>query len=299
MSLNFLSAQLSTGLRLAYREARPPAEPPTKGIIILLHGFPQTSYQFRHIIPLLAADGYHCIAPDYRGAGGSSKPTGDDFTKTTMARDIISLLDHLAIHEKVHVVGHDLGGMVAYALASRHSARVKSVCLGECPLPGTQTYFRDRTEHAVQQFHFIFHCVPDLPEALIAGKERIYIKHFFDKITYSLSAFDDADVDYYTQQYSQPGAMRCATATYRAFERDAEENKAWVAEQGICQIPTLVLSGEHSRHAAEAMEMMLEVTDERMLRVETVAGAAHFLAEENPKGFADAVLRLIGEHDDS
>jgi alpha-beta hydrolase superfamily lysophospholipase len=121
---------------------------PPKATILLIHGFPQTSYQFHHVLPLLAEKGYRCIAPDYRGAGRSSKHHTDS-RKTTMAADMVALLDRLAITEPIHVVGHDIGGMVAFALASRHPERVRSVCWGECPLSGTTTYQRDRMDHAV------------------------------------------------------------------------------------------------------------------------------------------------------
>lgn len=149
-----------------------------KAVILLLHGFPQTSHQFRHVLPVLAKEGYRCIAPDYRGAGRSST-SHHDFRKTTMAADMLALLDKLDITEPVHVVGHDIGGMIAFALASRHPQRVKSVCWGECPLPGTSAYRQSRTEDAVQFFNFIFHSVSDLPEALVAGREREYMSAIF------------------------------------------------------------------------------------------------------------------------
>lgn len=284
----------SEPLCLAYLDHPPPEGTPDNATILLIHGFPQTSHQYRHILPTLARAGYRCVAPDYRGAGHSTKDVAD-FSKTTLAADMIALLDALDITEPVHVIGHDIGGMLAYALASRWPDRVRSVCWGECPLPGTESYGRDRMEHAVQQFHFIFHSVPELPEALVAGKERMYVEHFLHKITYNLDAFTEADVDAYAAAYSAPGAMRCAFGVYRAFERDAAENVAWVREHGRCKVPSLVLSGEHSRHREEAEGMALEVTEDEMLEVGVVGGAAHYLTEENPEGFVVAVLAFLGK----
>lgn len=114
-------------VRIAYQDHPPSTTSPPKSPILLLHGFPQTSHQFRHVLPLLAEQGHHCIAPDYRGAGRSSKHY-TDFRKTTMAADIVALLDKLALTEPVYVIGHDIGGIVAFALASRHLERVRSVC---------------------------------------------------------------------------------------------------------------------------------------------------------------------------
>jgi pimeloyl-ACP methyl ester carboxylesterase len=294
-AINIQSLQ-NEPVRIAYLDhpSSSPTSPP-KPPILLLHGFPQTSHQFRHVLPLLAKEGYRCIAPDYRGAGRSST-SHTDFRKTTMAADMLALLDALDIKEPVHVLGHDIGGMIAFALASRHPERVRSVCWGECPLPGTSAYEKSKTEDAVQFFHFIFHSVPDLPEALVAGKERAYVSHFLNKITYNLGAFEEEDVDFYGEVYAQPGAMRCAFGVYRAFERDAEENREWVEREGECKVASLVLSGEKSRHREEARGMALEVTEPEMLEEGVVKGAAHYLAEESPGGFVKAVLPFLDAH---
>lgn len=125
-----LSHLSSEPLKLAYVDHSPPSDVTEKGALLLIHGFPQTSHQFRHAVPCLAAQGFRCIVPDYRGAGASSKPA-DDFRKSTMAADMVALLDYLSLEEPVHVVGHDIGGMIAYALAARWPARVKSVIWGK------------------------------------------------------------------------------------------------------------------------------------------------------------------------
>ena len=213
-----------------------------------------------------------------------------------MAADMLALLDDLNIKEPVHVLGHDIGGMIAFALASRHPSRVRSVCWGECPLPGTSAYKKSKTSDAVQFFHFIFHSVADLPEALVAGRERAYVSHFLNKITYNLGAFSEADVDFYGEVYAQPGVMRCAFGVYRAFEEDKEENEKWVGREGKCKVPTLVLSGEKSRHREGARGMVEEVTEKVVVEEEVVMGAEHYLAEENPEGFVEVVLPFFEAH---
>ncbi|KAI6904365.1 hypothetical protein KC318_g6503 [Hortaea werneckii] len=303
--MDYLKAQLPNGICLAYRDHPPLSECNPQGTIVLIHGFPQTSYQFRHVLPLLAAKGFRCIAPDYRGTGNSSKPY-DSFDKATMAQDILELLDVLGITECIHLLGHDIGGMVAFAFAHQYPERLKSVCWGECPLPGTQTYYRDKQDlqRQVQQFHFIFHQVPDLPEALVKGNERAYITHFYSKIGYKVDALSKKDIDQYAAAYEQPGAMRCAFGLYRAFEKvasflravDAEDTKSRLAKQGKCSVPTLILSGEKSHLRAEAEEMGLEVTEDGKLQMGVVRDAAHWLAEENPAGFVEELLAFIRHH---
>ncbi|KAJ0107230.1 hypothetical protein J7T55_007600 [Diaporthe amygdali] len=213
-----------------------------------------------------------------------------------MADDIIQLLDALGIKSKVHLVGHDIGGMIAWAIAARHPDRLQTVNWGECPLPGTSIHQEDRTDRAIDQFHFIFHCVRDLPEALIAGHEEIYLSHFFNKLTFNMEAIGPEDLDHYVRSYSQPGAMRCALEVYRAFLEDAEENKEWIRSHGKCKVPAIGMSGEKSAHCEQARRMLAEVHEDGTYEVATVSDAGHYLAEENPQGFVDKTLAFIEKH---
>jgi pimeloyl-ACP methyl ester carboxylesterase len=210
-----------------------------------------------------------------------------------MAADLKSLLDHLSIDGQVHVIGHDIGGMIAWAFAARYPERTASLVWGECPLPGTQVMHEDRTTHSVQQFHFIFHSVPDLPEALVAGREEVYLNHFFTKIGYKLNAITKDDLDHYVHMYRQPGAMRAAFNAYRTFPQDGEENQGWIAEQGKCKVRSLGLSGARSRYVELAAGMMREAHEDGTFSTAQVPEANHYIAEENPDGFIEEVLRFI------
>ncbi|KAF2819220.1 soluble epoxide hydrolase [Ophiobolus disseminans] len=274
-------------IRINYIESRPST--PAKGTILLIHGFPQTSYQFRHVITPLSEAGYRVIAPDYRGAGQSSKPASG-YEKTQMAEDLhILLQDHLGIKEKVHVLGHDIGGMIAFAYATRYPSGVASLIWGECPLPGTTLYEEVKTLPDV--FHFIFHRVPDLPEFLIAGKEREYVKHFFDKQTFNSGAISASDLEHYVLAYQQPGAIRAGLEVYRAFEKDAKRNRGWVKENGKSSVPTLVMMGKEFLLAAHGTGMASELhEDAEMLVVEE---SGHYIAEENPTALVKGVLKFV------
>jgi pimeloyl-ACP methyl ester carboxylesterase len=284
----------STGesIRLNYIDSASSTSVESKGVILLIHGFPQTSYQFRHVITPLSNAGYRVIAPDYRGAGQSAKPKSG-YEKSQMAEDLHLLLhDHLAIKDKVHVVGHDIGGMIAYAYASRFPENVASLIWGECPLPGTSTY--DSIMGSPDVFHFIFHRVLDLPEALIAGRERIYLKHFFDKQVYNTAAITKGDLDVYTEAYSQPGAIRAGLEVYRAFDKDVQENKEWVKKNGKLSVPTLGMVGKEFLLAPYVESMVGEMCERgEVLQVEN---SGHYIAEENPEGFVDGVLGFVSKH---
>lgn len=274
---------------LHYIDCPPPPHTTAKGTILLIHGFPETSYQFRHVITPLSDAGYRVIAPDYRGAGHSSHPR-DGYTKSVMAADIHTLLTrHLAITQPVHVVGHDIGGMIAHAYASRFASDTASVSWGECPLPGTDAY--EKFKHAPGVWHFTFHWQLDLPEALVAGRERIYLKHFYDRLSVNPDAISPADLDHYEHVFAQPGAFRAGFDVYRAFHQDAEENQAWLHQHGKCPVRCQVLNGDGSFLAGIAEGMANEVY--AAVAVATVQGSGHWCAEENPPDFVRKVLAFI------
>ncbi|ORY10661.1 Alpha/Beta hydrolase protein [Clohesyomyces aquaticus] len=279
-------------IRLNYIDSCSALSTDQKEIILLIHGFPQTSHQFRHVIDPLSQAGYRVIVPDYRGAGQSSKPVGG-YEKSQMAEDLHLLIhSHLGIKQKIHVVGHDIGGMIAYSYASRYANDVASVTWGECPLPGSEIY--EQVKGTPDVFHFLFHQVQDLPEALIAGREEIYIKHFFDKQLYNTGAITQEDLDCYVLAYSQPGAIRAGLNVYRALEKDSQENRDWVAKHGKCGVPALGLAGKQFL-VAPHMEKMLKAVHEDP-EIVLIDESGHYVAEENPKAFVDVLLQFVSKH---
>ena len=147
-------------------------------MIVLLHRFPQTWKSLRRMIPLLTAAGVQVIAPDYRGAGNTSRPAGG-YDKRTMAPDIHTLLrEHVEIRRSVIMVGHDIGVMVAYALAEMYGEDTAHLVVVDAPLPGTAVFDELRSNRRL--WHFAFHGTRDVPEMLVAGRERQYLQAFFD-----------------------------------------------------------------------------------------------------------------------
>ncbi|KAL9120308.1 MAG: hypothetical protein Q9187_003137 [Circinaria calcarea] len=290
----FLSTQPEP-LRLHYLDYPPPPTSPSsspKGTILLLHGYPQTSYQFRHVLEPLASHGYRLIVPDYRGAGFSSRPR-DGYTKSVMASDIFTLLtEHLGIREKVHVVGHDIGGIIAHAYAARYPEHTASLTWGECPLPGTKAF--EEVKNTPDMWHFTFHAQTDLPEALVAGRERIYLQHFFTCEAVNPTAISTEDLEHYTVQFAQAGAMRAGFDLYRAFPTDAEENRKWVEEKGKCKVPCLALSGAESPLKEIAGDMAAEMYED--FQVAEAAGSGHYVAEEAPEEFVRLVVEFVEKH---
>lgn len=283
-------------IRIYYVESFPPKSQKRKGTILLIHGFPQTSYAFRHVMEPLAQAGYHVIAPDTKGHGYSSKPIGnihqqDPWTKKALSRDLYDLVTkQIGVTEPIHIVGYDIGGLITHAYVCQFPESVATVTWGENLLSGSTFY--DKYKHTRSMWHFDFQSHnPELAVALVQGKERMYVKYFFDRQGQNLTVFTPDVVDFYASQYSEPDALRCAFMTYRTFEEDAEDNRRWRDELGKVKIKNMMLSGERSYHADEAVEMAKEFYEN--VQIGVVPDAGHYLAEENPEGFVTELLKFI------
>ena len=234
--------------------------------VVLLHGWPQTWYEWRHIMPALAKN-YTVIAPDLRGLGDSSKPfTGYD--GNTNAEDIYQLLSQLGF-QKIYLVGHDLGVLTAYSYAASHPNNVSKLVILDVPplLRGFENCC----------WWFRFHGTPDIPEALTAGKEREYLSWFYDNESYNSAAITQADRDEYVSKYSAPGGMHSGFEYYRAFPITVEQNKEHANVR--LPMPVLALGGEYSFGTAALTSMKSLATD---VRGGIVPFSGHWIPEEQP-----------------
>ena len=252
---------------------------------LLLHGFPQTWWEWRRVIPPLVESGFRVVAPDYRGAGHSSRPSSG-YDKGTMAGDIHHLLhDHLGITEPFVLVGHDIGLMVTYAYAQAYRNDVSHLVIMDAPLPGTDIF--DRLRSNPRLWHFAFHCAPDVPEMLVLGRERRYLHTFFYSRSFDPSAID---LDTYVSAYSAPGAMRAGFELYRAFEKDAEDNHQALRRNGKLTTPVLAVWGAIS-NSGPLLEGMMNEVAEHVVGV-SIPRTAHWIAEENPAEFTTCLLQF-------
>jgi pimeloyl-ACP methyl ester carboxylesterase len=247
--------------------------------VVLLHGWPQTWYEWHKVMPALAKN-YTVIAPDLRGLGDSSKPvTGYD--GNTTAEDIYQLISQLGLGQKIYLVGHDVGVLTAYSYAASHPNNVsKLVILDVPPLPPPG--FEDCC------WWFRFHQTPDIPEMLTAGKEREYLSWFY-RYAYNPAAITQADIDEYVSKYSAPGGMRAGFEYYRAFPTTLEQNKDHANVK--LQMPVLALGGEYSFGTAALDSMKSLATD---VRGGTVPLSGHWIAEERPDFLTEQLFKFFG-----
>lgn len=246
--------------------------------VVLLHGFPETSYGWRHQIPELAKH-YRVIAPDLRGYGATEKPA-DGYDKRNMALDLRELLRVMDI-SKVALVGHDRGARVATRFAKDHpDALDRLVVMDNVP---TRIVAREfNAKMAKVYWFFMFHLVPDLPEALIEGREEPWLRHFFSAWTHNKSAFTDADIATYVDAYRRPGAVRGALSDYRANAVDVAQDL--VDQDTKIDVPTLSIWGAEFDGVGKMFDMPA-VWSEMASNLQTYAvpDAGHLVQEEQPE----------------
>ena len=257
--------------------------------LVLIHGWPQTWWEWKRIIPALA-ERYTVIAPDMRGLGDSSRPlTGYD--KRTVANDIWRLVTENLGHQRFRLAGHDWGGPTAFALASAHPEAVERLAIIDVVIPGDGGEFSE----GGRRWHHQFHMTPDLPEALVAGRERIYLQWFYQTFAYKPGAISDADLDEYVRTYSQPGALRAGFSFYRALPQDAKDNAALLATGFRLPMPVLGVAGgvsyPHGRGRGQSVEESLRRVASNV-RAVVLPECGHFVPEEQP----EALSRLLLEH---
>lgn len=256
--------------------------------VILLHGFPETNYAWRFQIPVLSQH-FRVIAPDLRGYGETDKPdTGYD--KRNMARDIRELMRELGI-DKVALVGHDRGARVATRFAKDYPELVdRLVVMDNVP---TRIVARDLNAAIARAYwFFLFHLVPDLPEALIAGREHIWLRHFFSDWTFDPSTISGEAFDTYVRAYQSPGAVRGAMSDYRANSQDVAQDLEDAEVKISC--PVMSLWGANF-HAVGKLFDMKKVWEEMAdnLEAHAIEECGHLPQEEQPEQVNQLLLNFL------
>jgi len=255
--------------------------------VVLLHGFPETWYAWRQVMPALAKH-YTVIVPDLRGLGDSERPEGG-YDKKTLAEDIYQLVQVLGC-ESIYLVGHDFGGTVAYMYAIAHPNQIRRLVLLEALMPGFGFEKGLDLTQGVRSWFYGFNTVPDLPEALLAGRERLYLQFLYRDFLYDPTALGEEDMVEYVRTYSQPGAMRAALNLYRALPQDLKDFPR--AAKTKLPMPVLALGGTASM-GARVLEANRPLCDH--IRGGVIEQAGHFLPEEQPEKLTEQLLAFFKE----
>ena len=251
-------------------------------VVVLLHGYTQTSHMWIPLMPLLAAS-HTVIAPDLRGAGNSERAK-DGYDKKTLAKDIRSLVRQLG-HEQVQLVGHDIGLMVAYAYAAQYPKEVSKVVLMDAFLPGVGNWKDVWLLRDLWHFHFY----GDVPLALVKGRERIYFEHFWnDFAADKTKSVPEADRRIYAAAYARANGMRAGFEYFKTFEQDAKDFAAFSTTK--LEMPFLVLTGEKASGIFLIDQTKLIATN---VTGTVVKGSGHWLMEEATGQVIPAIVAFL------
>jgi len=252
--------------------------------LVLIHGFGDTSHMW---IPLFDAFGkdFTIIAPDMRGLGESSRPqTGYD--KKTIANDIHELIKSLG-YEKIDLVGHDIGLMVAYSYAAQYPNEVEKLALLEAPIPGIgDVWEKVFTTPALWHFHFV-----NSPIALqlVKGRERIFLEHFWQTLSPHPETFSEADRRFYAKAYAQDGSMRAAFEMFKQFNtQDAADNRQLAATK--LTMPVLTIEGDKAMGGALEIQAKMVATNVTSVKWEDTG---HWLMEQRPEETKAALQKFF------
>jgi pimeloyl-ACP methyl ester carboxylesterase len=274
----------TNGIRLHAVEAGPESGP----LVILLHGFPELWYGWRHQIGPLAAAGFHVLAPDQRGYNLSDKPRRvSDYNLDKLALDVVGLIDAVG-EEKARVVGHDWGGVVGWWLGVKHADRLERLALLNIPHPRVmrRTLYKSSEQRKKSSYIFFFQ-VPGLPE-------RGFRRNGFNfavkalRTTSRPGVFTDADLDVYREAWSQPGAVRSMIHWYRAALRSQPKPPA----TSRVSVPTLLLWGTKDRFLGQEMaQPSIDLCDDG--RLELFTEASHWIQHEEPERVNQRLIEFL------
>ncbi|HWF31597.1 MAG TPA: alpha/beta fold hydrolase [Solirubrobacteraceae bacterium] len=243
--------------------------------MLLLHGWPQHWWCWRRVIGRLARD-HRVIAPDLRGFGWSDAPPGD-YAKATLARDILALLDAEGI-DRTAIVGHDWGGYVAFLLALEHPERVQRILALDIAPPWSDGLRARQLAVPLLAGYQVALATPVLGRRLLTsgpGAVRTIIRAGSAR----QASWSKAELDNYADVLREPARAAASSACYRTF-LTREAPAVVLAGDRSCElrVPALLAMGGRS-----AIRLALDPRPSRNVRVQTVAGAGHFLPEEAPE----------------
>lgn len=272
------------GVQLHYRETgRGP-------LVILLHGFPEFWYSWRHLMPALGDAGYHAIAPDLRGYNLSGKPQGvASYTIDTLADDIAALIQHSG-ERRAHIIGHDWGGAVAWHLAMRHRELVDRLVILNAPHPRAFARELRKPRQLWRSRYMLLFQLPRLAEALIARGDYAIIRRIFRNDPVRADAFSDVDIDRYVHALSRPWALTSAINYYRAAARFRPSRTPRFSSR--IDAPTLLIWGEQDRHLDIGLSQDLERWVPN-ITVEYLPDASHWVMADAPEDVERLVVNFL------
>ena len=276
------------GMHLARAGSGPP--------MVLLHGFPECWYSWRHQLRALS-DRHACVAPDLRGYGETDAPSGvANYTIEKLAGDVADLIAALG-RERAIVVGHDWGGVIAWATALMRPEIVERLIVLNCPHPRKYlaTIRRDPRQ-MLRSWYILFFQIPWLPEALLRMRKAALVGRMIRDSAYVKEAFSDDDLAHLREAFKNPYAATAAINYYRALMR----RELWRPPpdhwtRRTIAAPTMLIWGEHDVALRKELTFGMEGLFTGPFRLEYIPDAGHWVQQERPERVNELIRTFLAE----
>jgi pimeloyl-ACP methyl ester carboxylesterase len=259
-------------------------------LILLLHGFPQTSYQWHHVLPMLASHGYRVVAPDLRGIGESSRPTRvKDYRLSVLGDDVAALIRALG-EERAHVIGHDWGGIIAWEVGFSHPEAVdRLVIVNAPPAPAMVRTLLTSLRQLGRSWYIFFFNLPFLPERFLTGGHSRIMPRLLEP-----GHFSAEEIQVYADAICRPRAAWAGLAYYRAASRAVFADLRRVRHKKVAS-PTLVIWGEPDPALGKELTQHLNRYVSGPLQIQYVPDAGHWVIQDFPERFVELVAGFLAE----
>ncbi|MEV0717729.1 alpha/beta hydrolase [Asanoa sp. NPDC050611] len=256
--------------------------------LVLLHGYPQTWYMWRKVMPELA-ESYTVVAPDMRGAGDSDAPA-DGYDKKTLAGDLHGLLGRLDLDDSVRLIGHDIGAMVAYSYAAQHPDDVERMVFAEAVIPDEAIYRMPvLTSHGPGHWNFgLFNVGSGFPEGLVEGRELAWVTGFMKPQAVRPEGIDDESLREWARCLTDAAHLRASFAYFRELSHDMVDNAEFVKNR--LPMPVLAIGAADSLGDSVGEQLAGYAQD---VHVGVIDDAGHYVFEEQPEELSRMVLDFL------
>jgi len=259
---------------------------------VLLHGFPENWRSWKHQIPALVAAGYSVAAPDLRGYNESDRPLASGAYHMKHLIEDLAAVVRSPGRQKAHIVGHDWGGVVAWAFAGAHPELVRTLVVLNAPhLDIYSRHIRGFSRQRFRAWYVLLFLIPRLSEWLLSARDFRMVRDLFRRRP-ALPAFSESDADAYVAALARPGAL---TAALRLYRDNTDAEAVRLSRSATTTAPTLVIWGmRDSTLGPELLDGLERVAP--LVRIHRIAAASHWVQNEAPQEVNRVLLDFLAAH---
>ena len=262
-------------------------------LLILLHGFPEFWYSWRHQIPALA-EHFKVVVPDLRGYNDSDKPQGvANYQIDVLTADVMALIRSFG-QEQAIIIGHDWGGGIAWAFAADYPQATERLVVMNCPHPvAFQKNLQGNFQQLRRSWYMFFFQIPWLPEWLARLNTPRFVEKMFRGMAIRKEAFPDSDLQRYVEAIDKPGMLTAAINYYRAAFRDRFTHGQRQFAQITC--PTRLIWGEADTALGKELTYNMEPYFTDRFDIKYIPDCSHWVQQEQPELVNQYTLEFLSD----